>query len=700
MSDKIQQTHLERGAYVYVRQSSMTQVRNRLESQDRQYGLADRARELGFSSAHVIDEDLGRSGSGAMERPGFAKLLAAVCAGSVGAVFALDASRLARNNRDWHHLIDLCAMTQTLVIDYDGTYDPTLLNDRLVLGLKGTMSEFEMNLLRQRALESLRHKVRRGKVLTQVAIGFVRTEDDGIEMTPDLQIQEAIRGIFTKFLELGSVRQVLLWYHAEKIPLPTFQHGTGNRTVAWRLPVYARLFNTLTNPVYAGAFVYGRRSRKTKIVDGRARKVATSLKGAEECEVFIRDHHQGYITWEEFTDIQSRIRNNAAMQGRMGRTGTGAAKAGKGLLSGLLRCGKCGRSLNTKYGGPSSNPRYECPGQRGRYLGRKCLSLGGLTLDRAVSAEVLSALQPVGIEAALDAWDRRQETENQKQQGIRMALDKASYEANRTQRQYDATDPANRLVAGELERRWNEALERVTGLETRLAMMKESATVLTEEHRRRLMELGSDLDLTWNHPQCPTHLKKRILRTVLREIVVTEDEDPTSVLLTLHWQGGGHTYLAATRRTQGQHENGNDRAVVELVAELATVCNDQGIVAILNRLGYKTGAGNTWMESRVQHLRHTNQIPACAPVSDRPWLTMALAAEELKVSPMVVRKLIGNKTLPARQIIKHAPWVIERKDLQLPAVRRAAWFIHQGQRVPRIANDDSQSSLFLDSSEV
>lgn len=219
MTDKIQPTHLEREAYVYVRQSSMTQVRNRLESQDRQYGLADQARTLGFTSVQVIDDDLGRSGTGSAERPGFGKLLAAVCSGSVGAVLALDASRLARNNRDWHHLIDLCAMTQTLVIDYDGTYDPTQLNDRLVLGLKGTMSEFEMNLLRQRALESLRHKVRRGKVLTQVPIGFVRTEGDGMEMTPDLQVQEAIRTLFAKFRELGTVRQVL-WYHRSELDCP------------------------------------------------------------------------------------------------------------------------------------------------------------------------------------------------------------------------------------------------------------------------------------------------------------------------------------------------------------------------------------------------------------------------------------------------------------------------------------------------
>lgn len=694
MNDKIQSTHLEREAYVYVRQSSMTQVRNRLESQDRQYGLANQARTLGFTSVQVIDEDLGRSGTGSAERPGFGKLLAAVCSGSVGAVLALDASRLARNNRDWHHLIDLCAMTQTLVIDYDGTYDPTQLNDRLVLGLKGTMSEFEMNLLRQRALESLRHKVRRGKVLTQVPIGFVRTEDDGMEMTPDLQVQEAIRTLFAKFRELGTVRQVLLWYHSENLPMPTYQRDSGNRTVVWRLPVYARLYTILTNPVYAGVFVYGRRTTRTKVVEGRARKVSRFIKTPEQCDVFIPNHHQGYIAWEEFQENQVRIRDNAAMQGRMGSTGSGAAKSGRGLLSGLLRCGKCGRSLNTKYGGNGTNPRYECPGQRGRYIGGKCLSLGGATMDRTVSAEVLMALQPLGVEAALAAWDRRQESEDQKQRALELALDKSRYEANRAQRQYDAADPGNRLVAAELERRWNETLQRVAGLETRLDMTRQSVKALEEEDRVELMKLGGDLDLVWNHPHCPVHLKKRILRTVIREIIVTAEDNPSAILMTVHWHGGVHTHLEATRRTQGQHDNGNDPAVVDLVRELATVCNDAAVVAILNRLGYRTGAGNTWTESRVQHLRHTNQIPSCPPAEERPWITMTQASEHLKVSSMVVRRLIAQKLLPARQVVKYAPWVIERTDLDLPAVRKAIWLVHEGSRETTVLAD--QTALFVD----
>jgi DNA invertase Pin-like site-specific DNA recombinase len=276
MSEKIQPSHIEREAYVYVRQSSMQQVRTRLEGQRRQYDLRERALELGFQRVVVIDEDLGRSGSGSVERPGFGRLLAAVCSGKVGAVLALEASRLARNNRDWHHLIDLCAMAGTLVIDHDGIYDPSLLNDRLLLGLKGTMSEFEISLLRQRAMEARRQKVGRGLVLTQVPVGYVRTEDEGIEKTPDRQVQEAIAGIFRKFRELGSVRQVLLWYRDEKLLIPALSRESGHRKLVWIEPVYPRIFGILKNPTYAGVFVWEEITLALPLsMAGHARRVAT-----------------------------------------------------------------------------------------------------------------------------------------------------------------------------------------------------------------------------------------------------------------------------------------------------------------------------------------------------------------------------------------------------------------------------------------
>src|SRR5579864_714851 len=301
MSEKIKPTHCERSAYVYIRQSTLHQVRHHLESQRRQYNLEERARDLGFQHIVIVDDDLGRSGTGSMERPGFVRLLAAVCSGKVGAVLAVEASRLARNNRDWHHLLDLCAMTATLVIDHDGVYDPSVLNDRLLLGLKGTMSEFEVSLLHQRALEAYRQKVYRGKILTQVPIGYIRTEDDGMEITPDRQVQEAIRGVFRKFQELGSIRQVLLWYSDERVMLPT--HSPEGK-VLWQPPVYTRLFNVLKNPTYGGAFVYGRTQTRTKMVDGRAPKSRSHLLPQDQWKVIILNHHEGYISWEQYMQNQ------------------------------------------------------------------------------------------------------------------------------------------------------------------------------------------------------------------------------------------------------------------------------------------------------------------------------------------------------------------------------------------------------------
>jgi DNA invertase Pin-like site-specific DNA recombinase len=682
MSEKIQPIHTEREAYVYIRQSSMQQVRTRLEGQRRQYDLRERAHALGFERVTVIDEDLGRSGTGSVERPGFGRLLTAVCAGQVGAVLALEASRLARNNRDWHHLIDLCAMAGTLVIDHDGVYDPCLLNDRLLLGLKGTMSEFEISLLRQRAMEAHRQKVRRGLVLTQVPVGYVRTEDEGIEKTPDRQIQEAIAGIFRKFRELGSVRQVMLWYREEKLPIPVLSRESGNRKAVWGEPIYPNIFGLLKNPTYAGVFVWGRKQTRTSIVEGRARKTRGHARPQEQWEVVIPDHHEGYITWEEFMRNQEQIRSNAGWNARMGQT-QGAVRNGPALLAGLLRCGRCGRTLqvtytNSKLHGPL--PRYWCSGDRGRQMVRTCITFAGTRVDQEIAAEVLDALRPVGIQAAVDALEKSQSQTDEKRRSLELAVQKARYEASRIERQYQATEPENRLVAAELEKRWNNALAQVAEMERRWEEAGIASPQLTTEQRDHLVALGDDLEQLWDHPNSSASLKKRILRTVLEEIVADTSDDPPIVHLKLHWAGGVHTELTVRKNRTGHHDHVNSQEVTELIRELALVCEDRAIVSILNRLGYRTGIGNTWTEKRVQHVRHTKGFPACPPPEQRLWLTMQQAAAALKVSDAVVRRLVAQKTLPAKQTVKFSPWMIEREHLDLPAVHRAVRLVHSGRR--------------------
>ena len=363
MSEKLKALHLERGAYVYVRQSTPYQVRNNLESKERQYALEGRAQQLGFSKVVVIDEDLGRSGSGIQERPGFGRLLASVCQGLAGAVFALEASRLARNNRDWHHLVDLCALTETLLIDSDGIYDPRQLNDRLVLGLKGTMSEFELGLLRQRAREAFEQKVRRGFALWEVPVGFIRTEEGQIEKTPDRQVQQAIVSVFRKFQQLGSARQATIWFREERILVPKTKPGTAGQEVIWGLSSSGRIRQMLKNPCYAGAFAYGKTAARTRIEDGRARQSSRFRKPQNEWKVLLLGHHPGYISWEEYLENQQRLETNVAMYES---ESSGAVKLGAALLSGLLRCGRCGRKLQVVYSGTSGRvPRYVCRGDRG-----------------------------------------------------------------------------------------------------------------------------------------------------------------------------------------------------------------------------------------------------------------------------------------------------------------------------------------------
>src|SRR6201990_1165240 len=451
---KITAEHLQRNAYVYIRQSTPDQLVHNLESQRRQYALADRAKQLGWTTAEIIDDDLGRSGGG-IARPGFERLLAAICAGRVGAVFAIEASRLARNGRDWHTLIEFCGLVGTILVDEDGIYDPRHPNDRLLLGMKGTMSELELSLFRQRSHEALKQKARRGALFLGVAAGYVKIGRDRIEKDPDQRVQDALRLVFAKFAELQSVRQVHMWLRDEGIGLPVACHKAAEgRSIAWRLPLYNTVHNILTNPVYAGAYAFGRTMSKVSVEDGRKRVKRGLRRPQSEWEVLLRDQHEGYITWSEFERNQRVIANNATGKGP---AVTGAVRRGELLLAGLLRCGHCGRKLYVGYGGKAG--RYYCQGALVNHGTERCISFGGLRVDHAVGSEVLRVLKPLGINAAAKALEAQTSETSAAQRQLDLALQQARFSAAHARRQYDAVDPDNRLVAGELERRWNEALQ-------------------------------------------------------------------------------------------------------------------------------------------------------------------------------------------------------------------------------------------------
>ena len=667
---RISPEHLARGAYVYVRQSTADQLRNNHESRRRQYALADRARSLGWAEVVVIDDDLGVS-AGGVARPGFERLLAAICSGQVGAVVSIEASRLARNGRDWHTLLEFCALVGSVIVDEDGVYDPRSVNDRLLLGMKGTMSEMELSFLRQRSVEALKLKAARGDLHTTVAIGYVRSEDDRIELDADLRVREAIAAVFARFAQAGSVRQVLLWFRQEHIELPAAVYAEGRRNVVWRLPSYNTVLHILTNPVYAGAYAFGRTETRVRIEAGRKRVVRGHRRAREHWQVLIHEHHDGYIDWNTYEHNQRVIADNTNMRGGMAR---GAPRRGEALLAGLLRCAHCGRKLHVAYSGSDGNTaRYHCKGAAINHGSpHSCISFGALRVDEAVSREVLSLLQPIGVQAALLAVEQRASDHHAKRRQLELAQEQARFEAVRAQRQFDAVDPDNRLVAAELERRWNERLAQVSQRQADIeALDAQVGPSLAPQQRTGLLALGMDLPRVWSHPAAGNELRKRILRCVIKEIIARVAD--AHIEFIIHWQGGDHTELSVAKNRVGQHRWTTDIEVQVLIPQLARQLDDGSIASLLNRLGHRTGKDHTWTEMRVRSFRCDHRIAVYKPGEReaRGELTLEQAAEILGTSKMTVLRMISAGSLVATQACKGAPWVIKANDLQRPEIRSA-----------------------------
>lgn len=668
---KITPDHLARKAFVYVRQSTADQLLHNHESRLRQYGLAERARKLGWQDVVVIDDDLGRSGSG-VSRPGFEKLLAAICDGQVGAVFAIEASRLARNGRDWHTLIEFCGLVNVVILDEDGIYDPRHPNDRLLLGMKGTMSELELSILRQRSLEALKQKARRGELFLTVAIGYVKVRHNRIEKEPDQRVVEAIGLVFRKFAEFQSIRQVHLWLRHECIELPAVSYSVDEgRRIVWKLPVYNTVHHIMTNPIYAGAYVFGRTGSRVSIEDRRKRVVSGFKRDRSDWDVLIVDHHEGYLSWVEFERNQRLIADNANSKGLMAR---GSVRRGETLLSGILRCGHCGRKLHVAYGGTKGEAgRYHCKGSSNNHGGEPCISFGSLRIDEAVGREVVRALQPVGVEAALSAIEQRMNEAVGKRRQIELSLKQARFETSHARRQYDAVDPDNRLVVSELERRWNDQLVKMGSLEEELQEFdKQVPESLSEPERLELMRLGGDLQAAWMHANASVATRKRIVRALLHEIVVRVEDDRIETVL--HWHGGDHTSLGLKKNKSGKHRWSVNEEVEVLVGELARLMPDRSIAAILNRSGMKTGRQNGWKQNSVCGLRNRLGIPVYreGERTERGEHTLDEAASILNISPMTTLRMIRSGVLPARQLCKGAPWIIKAVDLSEVAVRDGA----------------------------
>ena len=593
--------------------------------------------------------------------PGVEKLLAAICEGRVGAVVSIEASRLARNGRDWHTLLEFCGLVGTLIVDEDGVYDPRLANDRLLLGMKGTMSEMELSILRQRAHEALKQKARGGELFTSVAVGYVRSGSDRIEQDPDLRVRKALALVFRKFSKMQSVRQIHLWLRQEGIPLPAVCHGPEGRRVQWKAPVYNTIHHILTNPIYAGAYAYGRSISKTRIENGRKRVARGFRVDRPEWDVLIRDHHAGYIGWDAFERNQRLIKDNANGKSWASR---GAVRRGEALLAGLFRCGHCGRKLHVAYGGTKGDvARYHCRGALLNHGTARCISFGSLRVDAAVAAEVIARIQPLGVEAALAAVEARGSEDAEKRRQVELALEQARFEVRHARRQYDAVDPDNRLVAGELERRWNDRLKEerrlqdeldALGVAPRIAPRRAGGAASARRRRRARLACGRGDD---RHAQADCPHAYRGDRRACRGCRVGS---------VIRWVGDDHTALRVRKNRTGEHRWIVDADIVAFVRAMARQMPDMGIAAAFNRAGMTTAKGNSWTRSKVVSLRNDHGV-AVFREGERPArgeATLDEAADLLAVSPATVRRLIVENVLPASQACKGAPWIIRLDDLR------------------------------------
>ncbi len=688
---KITKHHLDRAAVIYVRQSSVSQVEHNQESQRRQYALADRAKDLGWRDIRVIDDDLGRSGGGQVERQGFEKLLSDVCQGQVGGVFAVEASRLARNGHDWHRLLEFCRVVDTLIIDHDGVYDPKHPNDGLVLGLKGTMSEVELSMFRQRSQEAIRQMARRGEYYTRIAEGYVLGVDNVLEKDPDEQVRRTLTLVFEKFRELGSARQVYLWFRGEGIKLPKRIGKAGVEFVEATPWLIGRI---LKDPVYAGAYAFGRTNQKVILEEGRKRVIKERHAAPEDWQVLIEDHHEAYLSWSEYQSNLETLRHN---RNQLGTTVRGAARDGKGLLAGLVRCGVCGKKMRVRYGGRSGRwsaaVYYQCAASQHAAIGKQlCSQFGGVTVEQAVVEAVLAALAPVRIEALAQASDQLAKVGSKQRRQLELEIERARFEADRCRRQYDAVEPENRLVVRNLEQRWNEALTRVDRLQEALSELEPSPPALSGQEQEALDQLASDLPRLWRHGAAPFDLKKRIVRAVIKEIVVTVEATMLRVLI--HWHGGQHSALDLRKRRNGEHRWKTSETTLDLITQLARLMSDKQIAAQLNRMGVKSAKGHNWTRVRVGNFRKDNAIANYTPGERqaRGELTIEAVAERLAVSYSTVQRMIRRKQLPARQVCPGAPWIIEARDVD--ALCLAAKHEHKPNNGPSSPASDQKTLAF------
>jgi hypothetical protein len=557
-----------------------------------------------------------------------------------------------------------------LVIDPDGVYDPRLTNDRLLLGLKGTMSEYELSVLRQRGLAARDSKAKRGELRFKLPPGYCWDEVGRIIMDPDERVVEAIRLVFRKFRELGSARQVLLWAKESQVKLPVVQRNLAICRIEWQAAAYHTVLKILQNPIYAGAYVFGRTTQRTHVVEGRARKTSGHHKPMSSWNVLIRNNHEGYISWEQFEENQRMILENAHMQKRASRK---SARGGRALLTGLARCGHCGRMMRVFYGRKSGHAhRYQCRGDSVSSRGSAglCIGIGGMRVDRAVAIEILNAVSDRGVEAAILAADQVVRSAADARQAMMHELEAARYDVSLAERRYNLVDPAKRHVARELESRWNAALERAAEIEQRIVKLDSDAALRPTIDREALMHLAHDLPAAWNSPATDSRTKQRLVRILIREVVIDLDHETNEAVVVVHWTGGRHTELRVARVKCGRYPAARQPSPVEVIRKLGGQWPDRELAVTMNRMRCKSADGKTWTTVRVRELRERLGIAAFDPNSQSvETISVDEAASRLNISAQSVHLLIHQGVLPATQLMPSAPWKVPVDALESEAVK-------------------------------
>jgi len=680
MTEKITPQHLQQTAYVYVRQSSMGQVRHHRESTERQYALQDRARGLGWTPSRikVLDGDLGCSGASTTDRADFKTLVADVSLGNAGAVLALEASRLARSNADWHRLIEICGITRTLLIDEDGCYDPSDFNDGLLLGIKGTMAQAELHFIRSRLQGGKLNKAQKGELRFPLPVGYVFDEANRIVKDPDEQVCRAIELVFTTFLEAGSAYGVVQRFARDQLLFPKRSYGgVWAGKLQWGRLTDSRVLGILKNPSYAGVYAFGRyRCVKDILEDGDVRSRIACMP-REEWLVEIRDHHEGYTSFEQHLKNLDRIERN--------RTNpqeailSGPAREGLAMLQGLLICGRCGRRLTPRYRGNGGlYPIYECNWRKREGLSKtSCMSVQCGYLDRTIEQRVWQVVNENHLNLALDAYDILQQREQQISTQWKLRLERAEYEVQLAQKRYEQVDPENRLVASTLEQRWNDALIELEDVQNQIAELQQREHVITSRQRDEVLKLAQDLPRLWKSKATSAKDKKRILQLLIQDITV-EKPKRGKVILYLRWQGGQCEDLAVELPRPAAERWRHSESLVQRVRELARDYSDTEIATQLNAEGLKSNKGNPFTRSSVSWIRHKHAIP---PVDKKQAgeQTVQEVSQQFGVSPGVVYYWIAHKIIPARRLNNGSPYWI---TINSQKERELEKWVRESNRIP------------------